>query len=258
MGQVPAFTSYLVIGDGRVARHFRRYFEFEALPFYPWSRRQNTKNELVNLSEHVSHVLLLISDRAIEPFLHENPYLLDKICVHMSGALSVGGATSVHPLMTFSDTLYELEFYRQIPFVIERDANENNALQRFLPGLRNPCFGLSTEHRVLYHALCVLAGNFTVLLWEKAFREFAGKFDLPKDVLIPYLMQTVKNLASSTAGDSVLTGPLARADFSTINKHLKVLENDPYHEVYLAFTHAFQREVHDEVSARLSQNEVTR
>jgi predicted short-subunit dehydrogenase-like oxidoreductase (DUF2520 family) len=260
MGQVPAFSSYLVIGDGRVARHFKRYFEFEVLPFFSWSRRHNTEIELLDWVTRASHVLLLINDGAIETFLHENPCLQNRVCVHMSGALSMAGAVSAHPLMTFSDHLYDLAFYRSIPFVIER----GHSLQWLLPGLRNPSFDLAPQHRVLYHALCVLTGNFTVLLWEKAFREFADQFDLPKEVLIPYLTQTAKNLAAASAGESVLTGPLVRGDLATIDRHLGVLVDDPFRDVYLAFTTAFQfttefqKEAHDEVGTRLSQIEITR
>lgn len=255
MGQVPAFTSYLVIGDGRVARHFRRYFEFEALPFYQWSRKANSQEELQEFASKASHVLFLISDRAIAPFLEENTFLRSKVCIHMSGALVIEGVPGAHPLMTFSDEFYGHDIYRSIPFVIERGAGGARWL---LPKLPNPSFEMPAEDKGLYHAFCVLAGNFTVLLWEKVIFEFEAKFGLPKKVLLPYLRQTAENIARAAPGQTVLTGPLIRGDQETISKNLAALGGDAFEKVYQAFIHAYRQEVANEVGPRLPQNEVTR
>lgn len=234
MGQVPVFSSYLVIGDGRAARHIRHYFDLEAIPFKSWHRR-NPRDDLRSLAAGASHVLLLISDSAIAAFLRDHEFLEPLVRVHFSGALSINGAIGAHPLMTFaSDKLYDLESYRKIPFVVE----SGHELEDVLPRLQNPAFQLAPENKGLYHALCVLSGNFTVLLWEKAFREFAGKLGLPKEALLPYLRQTMENLATAGVGESVLTGPLARGDHKTIEKNLASLKDDPYRAVYEAMSRA--------------------
>jgi len=240
MRQVPAFTSYLVIGDGRVATHFRHYFDLEALPYSTWSRRQNSPRDLEKLSQKSSHALLLLSDRAIAPLMREHPCLQRLVCTHFSGSLVVDGVAGAHPLMTFNKTLYTQDFYRRIPFILEKGGG---GLQHLLPGLKNPVFEIEREAKALYHALCVLSGNFTVLLWEKVFQEMQAKFALPKAALVPYLAQTAANLAASEPGQSVLTGPLVRGDRAVIDKHLEVLGSDPFRHVYRAFVQAYQ-EVH--------------
>jgi hypothetical protein len=240
MGQVPAFSSFLVVGNGRLARHLRRYFELEALPFYLWSRKSSAN--LPSLLAKSSHVLLAISDGALQPFIDalidENPLAKQKTIVHFSGTLTLPDAPSAHPLMTFAaDRLYDLATYRKTPFVLEKS---RSAFAELLPGLKNPHYEIEPALKGLYHALCSLSGNFTTLLWEKAFDDFSSKLGLPKEAILPYLHQVADNLAAAPAHESVLTGPLVRGDNQTIEKHLNELNNDPYRDVYMAFTQAYR------------------
>lgn len=256
MRQVPAFSSYLVIGNGRMAQHFKRYLELEGLPFESWHRSSkgssNLKRseirehfgshqeaELRRKAENASHILLLISDGAIQEFLQARPYLFQspsRVCVHFSGALVLQEAPSAHPLMTFSETLYDLETYRQTPFIIEQ---HQASFAELLPGFKNPHFAINPDLKGLYHAWCVLTGNFTVILWEKAFRLFEKQFGLPKEALLPYLQQTQRNLATAPTGSSVLTGPLIRNDAKTLEQHQRLLTGDPFRDIYAAFVAAY-------------------
>lgn len=138
--------------------------------------------------------------------------------------------------MTFADELYDRATYQEIPFILE--AEQGADFQEILPGLDNHHFRLPRADKDRYHALCVLSGNFTTLLWEHAFKEFSEKFNLPKDVLLPFLHQTALNLECSRPDQSVLTGPLARNDTATIKRHLDALKDDPFREVYESFVHA--------------------
>lgn len=243
MGQVPAFSQsfshYLVLGDGRVARHAALYLKLLELPFLTWTRNDGPE-ALLQRAQSASHVLVLLSDRAIVPFLRENSELIraGKTCVHFSGSLTTELAAGAHPLMTFTEKPYSLDEYRRIPFVIEKG---RGAFTSLLPGLPNASFEIEPGSKPLYHALCVMAGNFTVLLWEKTFATFAKRFGLPKAVLIPYLERIAKNLAESKPQESVLTGPLARGDRETIEANLGSLANDPFADVYRAFVSAHER-----------------
>lgn len=235
MRQVPVSTSFLIIGNGRVARHIRHYFSLENIPYQSWHRQQDA-GELDAKAQKATHILLLISDRAITAFYDEHPELHDKTCLHFSGALVSDKILGAHPLMTFSEELYDLETYRNIPFVIERGGL---AFHQLLPGLKNRSYEIEPSQKGLYHALCSLAGNFTVMLWEKAFSDFSSKLGLPQEILTPYLSRITENLANAPKGTSVLTGPLVRRDQTTVDKHLHQLENDPYQDVYAAFVAAY-------------------
>lgn len=245
MGQVPASApispSYLLIGSGRVARHLAHYFTLESIPFATWSRTPaappSMGHVIHDLRDNVAtHILLAVSDPAIEGFLEQNSCFKDRICVHFSGALTIKGAQGTHPLMTFGTQLYSREIYREIPFVVERGARTFHEL---LPGLSNPFYTIAAEQKTLYHALCVLSGNFSVLLWEKAFHDFSERLGLPKEVLLPYLRQTTANLIEAGVGQSVLSGPLVRRDHATVDRHLAALSGDPFQNVYRAMVEAY-------------------
>lgn len=244
MRQVPAFTSYLLLGDGRMARHAALYLKFLELPFVTWTRSEGSE-ALVSRAHGVSHVLVLVSDRSIDALLREHPVLREKTCVHFSGSVMTELAVGAHPLMTFTEKPYSLDEYRRIPFVLEKGRGEMTEL---LPGLPNPSYAIDAKSKAVYHALCVMAGNFTVLLWEKVFSAFSTRFGLPKAVLIPYLERISKNLAEAKPGESVLTGPLVRGDRATIEANLDSLAGDPFADVYRAFVSAHERSLNQEVS----------
>lgn len=234
MRQVPAFSSFLIIGNGRLARHLRTYLDFLHLPFVTWNRSE-PESALTSAVCRASHILLAISDSALDDFFDSHPGIHAKTCVHFSGTHVSAKIPGAHPLMTFSERLYDFERYARIPFILEKEGPEFHEL---LPGFKNPNFKIDRAQKPLYHALCVLSGNFTVLLWEKAFADFALRLDLPKEALLPYLSATTENLVLSPEGTSVLTGPLARNDRATIARHLKTLEKDPFGDVYRSFVAA--------------------
>ena len=236
MGTAPASTSYLLVGDGRAARHFRRYLQLESIPFTTWIRGESLQ-ALETKTAEANRTLLLISDDAIESFYAEHPFFKRRMCVHFSGRLFSEAIYGAHPLMLFSGSPYDLETYRSIPFILEKG---RRSMAELLPGLKNPSFEIDAREKTFYHALCSMTGNFTVLLWEKAFREFQHRLQLPKEALIPYLRQVCENLARSAAGESVLTGPLRRNDTATIDRHLLELRSDPFADVYLAFVKAYR------------------
>jgi hypothetical protein len=230
----PKQRTYLIIGDGHVARHFCHYFSMAKIPFFHWYRQ--TEDSIPPLNKYISQsdvALLLISDDAIEDFLRAHPALETIPCCHFSGSHISNQAHGCHPLMTFHKTLYSLEKYESVPFVFE----EGFDFDRFFPELKNPRFSLPRDQRPLYHALCVMAGNFSMLLWDKLFRDFELKLGLPRNVAYPYLQQVSENLISQN--DLPLTGPLARRDTETIKNNIGALKGDAFKEVYEAFLSAY-------------------
>src|SRR5258705_7117136 len=177
----------LLIGDGRLARHLSCYLEQLGLRHAQWSRRMHAEGQCPELNALVhsrTHALLAISDGAIEPFTSAHPELGSAICVHFSGRLSSPLAIAAHPLFSFTGTLYDRELYERIPFVIERGAPP---LASLIPGLKNLSFFIEPERRSRYHALCVLAGDFTKpLLWQVLF-ERECQLGIALEHVLPYL-----------------------------------------------------------------------
>ena len=220
--------TYGIVGRGRVAIHLARYLDLESRPFSIWHRGMPCAP--ADAIGDRTIILLAISDDALEPFLAENPALKRKTLVHFSGSRTLDGATGLHPLMTFGPEPYELETYQSIPFVSERGGKTFGDI---FPGFLNPGFEIDPGQKPLYHALCVMAGNFPTLLWAKVFGDFEQGLGLPHDVLRPYLERTLENTFES--GGKALTGPLARSDTGTVRRNLEALGEDSYAAVYRAF-----------------------
>ncbi len=227
MRQVPA---YLVIGNGRVARHFRHYLSSLSIPYQSWDRSQDAA-ALPPLVRAASHILLLVGDGAIEELALGLKTRALKI--HFSGSLVTPQAFGAHPLMTFGPDLYAPEKYRDITFVVDENAPED-----ILPGLPNAQVRLSPDKKAKYHALCVMAGNFSCLLWQKLFADFKDEMNIAPEAAHPYLRQQMENLLMNYK--TALTGPLARGDSATIARNMQALEGDAFQRVCKSFVEAYR------------------
>lgn len=223
MRQVPA--TYLIIGRGRLASHLAHYFTLLHIPFSMWSR-EDSPAALAPLVASARAILLAIKDDSIAPFISEHQLPAERT-IHFSGALNVSGAVRLHPLMTFSKSLYLLEDYQKVSFVGEQGAP---TLQDMIPELPNPYFAIPKNTQDLYHALCVLAGPGTQVLWQETLQLFADRFLLPASAVMPYLERVFKNFASDPQNS--LTGPWVRNDVATIEKNQRSLSHHALAPVY--------------------------
>lgn len=233
-------VTYGILGDGRVARHVSAYFNLLGILHLNWARRtaQTTGVSPEEALKEAQIILVLLKDDAIESFIQEHPLLKSRPLVHFSGSLVTSLAIGVHPLMTFGPETYDLSTYEAIPFILEEG---EITFAELFPGLSNPHYTLPKDLKPLYHALCVMSGNFTTILWQKLFRDFQERLDLPPDVALPYLRQVTANLHSLPT--QALTGPLVRRDRATIASNLEALSGDEFEGVYRAFVAAIAPEV---------------
>ncbi len=232
-------SRYGIVGSGRVATHFAHYLNLLNLPYAQWSRRAETASG-IGLKQTLRDsdvVLLLLSDSAIEKFLEENSFLREKTLFHFSGSLSIPGVYVAHPPMTFGHPLYDLATYQSIPFLLE---DSDWLFKECFPDFKNPVFLVDPRERPYIHALCVLAGNFTSILWDKYFSEMKNKFNISAESLHPYLWGIFKNLEVDHR--KALTGPLSRGDEATIAKNLAALMGDPFQKVYQSFVSAVKEQ----------------
>ena len=223
--------SYLIIGSGRLAKHWQCYLNTLNLSYDLWDRHQDP-HLLKSKIHSATHVLICISDSAIESFYRKNLAGLDKVCVHFSGALQVDEILAAHPLMTFGPDIYPLEVYQKIHFVISDFQNLSEAL----PGWPNSFSVIPAQERALYHAWCVISGNFSQILFSAAAKQMQ-KWDIPEQAFANYMQQSLTNIAHNS---QALTGPLARKDLTSIEANLRALEDSPYRDLYLAFTQLLQ------------------
>jgi len=238
--------NYAIVGGGRLARHFSQYFHLLEIPHSRWTRDSGSsfntfdsagaEQRLRQTVGKADRVLLLVSDHAITTLLKQYPFLHEKRLVHCSGVLSIPGVAGVHPLMTFADDLYALQTYQSVPFMVET----GQVFEELFPDLSNPHFAIKVEDKARYHAMCVMAGNFSQLLWKGVSDRFEQQLDLPPDSLHPYLAQLVSNFIQTPA--TALTGPLVRKDVETIERNINALEGDSMQKIYRAFVACHQDE----------------
>ena len=236
MGQVPTQSEapYLIIGNGRLAKHIKHYFDLLEIPYLNWFRK--SKESPQNLVAQSSKILVLINDDEIESFIAQiKSKFEDKTWIHCSGLLSIPFAESAHPLMTFPNELYDIETYEQIPFITEKGKRTFNDL---FPELKNENYAIEPELKPLYHSWCVMSGNFTTILWNRFFEVIESKFGINKRDVYPYLNKITQNLMTS---ESPLTGPLARNDKGVIEKNLQSLKDEPFAEIYKAFVNTYKK-----------------
>lgn len=231
------FKKYLIVGNGRVATHFAGYLKMLDVPYLCYARDMGVET-LQSFLEEASHVLLLIKDGAIDEFIvsHLVPYLETKVVLHFSGFLVSPYIASAHPLMTFNQSAYSLETYQSILFVCEQGRANFTDL---LPRLPNKCHYIAARDKPYYHAMCVMANNFTTILWQNFARQMEDKFGIEFGRITLFLEQTNRNIAQDVA--TALTGPLVRGDKGVIKAHLGALEGDPLQELYAAFYEFYQK-----------------
>ncbi|HYU15612.1 MAG TPA: DUF2520 domain-containing protein [Candidatus Acidoferrum sp.] len=149
---------------------------------------------------------------------------------HVSGATSLdalAGARergaevfSLHPLQTIPDPDTDLT---GAPCAIAGTTPDAEALaERLTAGLSMRPFRVPEEARAAYHAAASIASNLLVALEESAasLLEEAGIQD-GRELLAPLVLRTAANWAER--GPRALTGPVARGDMDTVERHLAAL-----------------------------------
>lgn len=156
---------------------------------------------------------------------------------HCSGALSseilqplkVLGCqiASFHPLVSISDPVLGAKRFRGAYFCVEGDISAVRLAKKIANDLQGKCFSIKTELKTLYHASAVTACGHLIALIDVAL-EMLKECGLDKptaqQILLPLIRSTVENLESQSLPEA-LTGPFARADWETFEKHLEVFKN---------------------------------
>lgn len=156
--------------------------------------------------------------------------------VHCSGAHSVdileparelGAAVgSFHPLQTFADVDQAIQNLPGSIFSLEAEEPLLSTLKGLTLLLNGKWVELKPGDKVLYHAAAVFACNYLVTVVKLAldlWRGFGVSSEEATNALLPLLNGTINNIDNIGIPDC-LTGPVARGDLGTIERHLNALE----------------------------------
>lgn len=228
-----------LVGNGRLATQLKAYLNQSALPHTHIYRSQHNEKEMELSIRASSHVWLAISDSGIESFYERFNSDDSKIWIHFSGAHNSKSLFSVHPIMTFSKSPMSLAEFEKIHFTVSPPESWDNERSMSLPelliGSKNPWSALRPNQKAFYHALCVMSGNFPIVLWSEVLEQFE-RLNIPSEALTFYLDRILSNFKNE--GALALTGPLARKDLDTIRSNLNALNTHPLKAVYESFVTA--------------------
>ena len=192
-------------------------------------------------ADNAELIFITTPDDAIAPVVSELKWHPGQSVIHCSGADSVdilqpareAGAKvgAFHPLQTFASTQQAMENIPGSTFALEAEEPLLNTLKDMATTLDGHWVELKASDKVLYHAAAVIACNYLVTLVKLA-TDLWQTFNVPPPkatkALLPLLRGTLHNI--DTVGiPQCLTGPIARGDIGTINKHLDALEQTAPH-----------------------------
>jgi predicted short-subunit dehydrogenase-like oxidoreductase (DUF2520 family) len=188
------------------------------------------------LADTAELVFITTPDDVIAQVCSEVQWHEGQSVVHCSGAHSVdileparklGAAVgSFHPLQTFADVDQAIENLPGSTFALEAEEPLLSMLKELTSLLNGSWVELKQEDKVLYHAAAVFACNYLVTLVKLAldlWLDFGVSAKKATRALLPLLTGTINNIDSIGLPDC-LTGPVARGDSGTIERHLRALE----------------------------------
>ena len=196
-----------------------------------------TAQDVANTAEHV---FITTPDDSIPAVASGLTWRPEQNVVHCSGAASIdilepakkGGAMvgSFHPCQAFASVDQAIKNLPGSTFAIEAQGRLLDILKEMASIIGCDWIVLKPGNKALYHAAAVFASNYFVTLLKVATDLFQD-FDVPTQqatkVLMPLIQGNIKNI-NSIGLPICLTGPIARGDVSTIEKHIVALkEKDP-------------------------------
>jgi 2-dehydropantoate 2-reductase len=226
---------YLIIGNGKLAKHLRHYFSLAEIAYYSWNRKEHSLKELTRLSTKTKKILVAIKDDNICLWIKAHKKIFtNHIFIHFSARCHIPNSYSIHPLYCFGPKLYDLKEYQMIPFILDQSQTK---LTQLIPEIPNPSYHIDYKQKDFYHGMCVLAANFPTLLWQKVNLEFETTLKLPSKIIWLLAQSALKQCQSNPK--QALSGPLSRNDQTTISAHLRALANDPYARLYQEFVNTY-------------------
>jgi predicted short-subunit dehydrogenase-like oxidoreductase (DUF2520 family) len=178
--------------------------------------------------------LLCVPDRAIAEVarsIQPGPWV-----AHVSGGTPLAALDphvrrfSVHPLQTLVLSRGPEQLDGAWGAVTGEDDDARSRARWLAETLGLRPFSLDDRDRAAYHAGAAIASNFLVTLYRVSSRLFEAA-GAPPEALVPLLEGTIENRFE-------LTGPVARGDWETVERHRRALRGSGFEQAYDALVEA--------------------
>lgn len=243
MSMVPKKIS--IIGSGNVASHLLIWIR-DAGHFISsvYSRKHGSiaeefsrRDSFDYQGEKVDYIIIATNDDSIEKIADKLQNTDKAIILHTSGTVSMD--TLASPKFKGYGVLYPLQTLQKnrsislakVPFLIEANTETAlNNLQRFCESCKLTNKPVSSDNRLMYHLSAVISANFVNHLFHIAEKNLNAD-NLNFDILRPLIEETITKVFEKGAYESQ-TGPAKRGDTETMNKHLDLLKQENYKDIY--------------------------
>ena len=238
------------IGAGRCGMSLARYFKHNGITVSGFASHRRPEEfsymPETELAAQSDIIFITTNDGAIADVWKKikTSDLHGKVLCHCSGAMTSGifsGADpgyvcSVHPMLAFNSKHTDEAAIAKAFFTLEGGEAAIRIIGGLLDKTRNRYRVIGRRDKVKYHAAACFASNFAVAVCHKAellLEECGFTPDEAHSALTPLMQGNMDNIIRFGTKRAV-TGPAARRDMETIEKHLSVLEKD--RELYSLLT----------------------
>ena len=246
--------SIVLIGTGNVAQQFyaamnntkglkiKQVIGRNKKKLTPFANCPETSTDFKNISDADIYIIA-VNDDSINPV---SQHFTNKsgLVVHTSGSMPLSVlADSVrrgvfYPLQTISKER-KIDF-SEVPICIEAERSEDYELLRELANTISAQVQIMTsEQRKFVHLAAVFVNNFTNHLYHIG-NELCNEAGVPFTILNQLILETAKK-ATQMPVINAQTGPAVRNDKLTMKKHLELLNNEEYREIYSVLSNSIQK-----------------
>jgi predicted short-subunit dehydrogenase-like oxidoreductase (DUF2520 family) len=172
--------------------------------------------------------LLCVPDRAIAEVagsIAPGPWV-----AHVSGGTPLAALDphltrfSVHPLQTLTTSRGAEQLDGAWAGITAEDDEARSRALWLAETLGLRPFTLADDKRAVYHAGAAIASNFLVTLYRTA-STLVAEAGAPPEALVPLMEHTIEN-------GFELTGPIARGDWATVERHRDALRGTEFEALY--------------------------
>jgi predicted short-subunit dehydrogenase-like oxidoreductase (DUF2520 family) len=177
-------------------------------------------------ADGVDLLVLAVPDGAISSVAAAIDPVETTVVAHLAGSVGLDALApherraALHPLVALPNADLGADRLRGAWFATAGDP----LVQRVVAALGGRQFAVDDVHRAPYHAAAVIASNHLVALLAQAQRVGTAA-GVPFDAYLDLVRATVENVAA-LGPKGALTGPAARGDTVTIQRHLDALPED--------------------------------
>lgn len=204
-------------------------------------------NDLAGLTDVADLYIYAVKDDALEKVIN-TVSVKNGIHIHTSGSVPMTVFASkqanygvFYPLQTFKKE--KRVNFEEIPIFVEA-SNLQTAENLQIIGeiVGKNIYQTTSEDRCLLHLSAVFACNFSNYLFTVA-EKILQPTNIPFSALLPLIFESVEKLKTLTPQQSQ-TGPAARNDKKTIEKHLNLLAKEPqFQQLYQLLSDAILQNV---------------